>query len=300
MLTINYQNEFERTLSKVLPYLIFAKAEDRDSLARKCQDLFHKLNGKDTEEQFREINEEIINLIKSKKLMNAWNQQQITDYELINKVHHTRFEAIESDIKEINQVHHTRIEKIESNIKKLQSKAPTKRMKELEAKNQEIEDNMVALKLRLDEMKNQENDTVEIIPGPVEIIPGPVETKYISHISQEKIDIILSLLDENPLYDKYDIIYITGFEDRSVRRAFAELNFKPTEQLIKAIFDSDIDNFTLKELKYKFFNKEESTKLNKVKINRCGNIIKRLVKEGKLTLDESGKYHRYSKVVQNP
>lgn len=104
MLTIKYQNEFEKTLSKALSLLIFAKPKDREMLAEECKILFHKLNGQDTEDKFVEVNERIIEIINSERLITAYNGQEISDYDRINQIHHTRFEKIEARLNEIENL----------------------------------------------------------------------------------------------------------------------------------------------------------------------------------------------------
>ena len=323
MLSIKYQNEFERTIRKALPYLIFTEGKgfvnfkEHTLLVKDCQQLFLKLSDSLSEDKFTEINQRILDLIDSDKLINSINQKWISDYESIDSTHQTRFE------------------KIEANIKKLESKAPIKRIKELET-------NADKLKMRIDELENQEKNNVEIpigynetpsgfdktptgfkdvaidsnetVTGPTKISTGCKETptgsnntvtgsnkvpasskntpaaskdiKKKRHLSKKKLDMVSSLIKENPLYDKHDIARIIKINDKNVLYAFEELNFKPSREFIKAIFDSDIDNFTIKELMDRF----------KVKKNRCYRTVHVLCEEGKIIEDKSGKFYNYTKV----
>lgn len=122
MLTIKYQDEFERTVLKVLPYFIFSVSKDRDILAEKCKSLFDLLSNNDTKKDFAKLNEEINILIDSGSMNRAHNRIQLGDYGRIDSMYSTRFEQIEADIKSLqNKVPYKRIKKIEVRLDVLEN-----------------------------------------------------------------------------------------------------------------------------------------------------------------------------------
>lgn len=83
MLSIKYQNEFDITMEKVLPFLIFSNKEDRKWLAEKCASLFHQLMDENSENEFVEVNEEILASLETMR-NDSGSFHQISEFENLN------------------------------------------------------------------------------------------------------------------------------------------------------------------------------------------------------------------------
>jgi len=90
MLPIKYQNEFDRTMEKVIPFLIFAPIEDRKLLAENCASLFHQLMDENSENEFVEVNEEILASLETMRNDGGYFHQ-ISEFEDLNVRYPTKF-----------------------------------------------------------------------------------------------------------------------------------------------------------------------------------------------------------------
>ena len=111
MLPIKYQNEFDRIMTKVLPFLILAPLEDRNELATKCNFLFDHLRSESTEPSFERTSKDIFLLLEKLEDMPGYHPS-VSDFINLHAEYGERFIGVDK-----------RFEKMEKRLDRLEKLA---------------------------------------------------------------------------------------------------------------------------------------------------------------------------------
>lgn len=111
MLPIKYQNEFDRIMTKVLPFLIFAPSEEKNELAEKCTFLFDHLKSESTEPYFEKTSNDIFLLLEKLEDMPGYHPS-VSDFINLHAEYGERFIGVDK-----------RFEKMEKRLDRLEKLA---------------------------------------------------------------------------------------------------------------------------------------------------------------------------------
>jgi hypothetical protein len=116
MLPIKYQNEFDRIMTKVLPFLIFAPLEERKELAEKCTFLFDHMRSESTEPYFERTSTDIFLLLEKLEDMPGYHPK-VSDFINLHGEYGERFIGVDKRFEKMEK-RLDRLEKLAGNISK--------------------------------------------------------------------------------------------------------------------------------------------------------------------------------------
>lgn len=280
MLSIKYQNEFDRTMAKVLPFLIFSNEEDKKSLADKCTSLFHQLTNENSENDFVEVNEEILTSFDILRNDRGYFHQ-ISEFENLNAIHITKFQKIDD-----------RFDKIEKNIDLLRDEIVRSN------KAKKITNNIEIIK-----SNNVETNINNCFDSRMQI-------------SNARIKIVLSLIYEKTSLSVDEIKLKTGFSASSLSNAFSLLKENnlikghrvghsvhytlleeiPSKEILK-LTDTEIKTEIMKLQFDEISSKEIDEKFGLLE-GECRQSLSNLVRKGRLITVNDAKNRGIKKYVK--
>jgi predicted transcriptional regulator len=128
MLPIQYQNEFDRIMTKVLPFLIFAPLEERNELAKKCTFLFDHLRSESTEPYFEKTSNDIFLLLEKLENLPGYHPS-VSDFINLHAEYGERFIGVDKRFEKMEK-RLDRLEKLAGNVSKKVSKKVSENISE--------------------------------------------------------------------------------------------------------------------------------------------------------------------------